>query len=62
MLSSPDDHASKHQTSGLSPLVRLVLWDYERGSLPYDLALLLILLALILVPGAFWADPLWVWP
>jgi hypothetical protein len=61
MLSSPDDHASQ-QTSGLSPLVRLVLWDYERGSLPYDIALLLVLLALLLVPGAFWADPLWVWP
>ncbi len=62
MLSSPDDRAREHQTSGLSPLVRLVLWDYERGSLPYDIAFLLILLALFLVPAAFWADPLRVWP
>ncbi len=62
MLSSPDDRAREHQTSGLSPLVRLVLWDYERGSLPYDIAFLVILLALFLVPGAFWADPLRVWP
>lgn len=61
MLSSPHDHASR-QTSGLSPLVRLVLWDYERGSVPYDIALLLILLALLVVPGAFWADPLWARP
>jgi hypothetical protein len=60
MLSSPDDSARQHQTSGLSPLVRLVLWDYERGSVPYDVAFLLILVALLLVPGAFWADPLWV--
>ena len=40
-------------------LVRLLLWDYERGSLPYDLMGLALLLLLLLVPGGFWGDPLW---
>ncbi len=43
----------------LSPAVRLLLWDYARGSLPYDLALLLVALIVLLVPGSFWGDPLW---
>ncbi len=43
----------------LSPLVRFILWDYERGSLPYDVAFVLVLLALLLVPGGYWGDPLW---
>ena len=42
----------------LSPLVRFLLWDYARGSVPYDLALLLVALLVLLVPVAFWADPL----
>lgn len=62
MLTSPDGRTPGHQTSGLSPLARLLLWDYDRGSGPYDVAILLVVLALFLVPGAFWADPLWVWP
>jgi hypothetical protein len=41
------------------PVVKLVLWDYSRGSLAYDLALLVVLLVLLLVPGHFWDDPLW---
>jgi hypothetical protein len=44
----------------LSPLVRFLLWDYERGSLPYDIAFWLVLLTLLLVPGGYWGDPLWV--
>ena len=62
MLSSPDEGGLEDGTKGLSPFVRLVLWDYERGSVPYDIAFVLVLLALFLVPGGFWADPLWVWP
>jgi len=43
----------------LTPLVRFLLWDYERGSLPYDLACLVVLLVVLLVPPGFWGDPLW---
>jgi hypothetical protein len=43
----------------LSPLVRFMLWDYERGSLAYDLALLVVILLLLAVPPGFWGDPLW---
>jgi hypothetical protein len=43
----------------LSPAVRFLLWDYARGSLAYDLALLLVALIVLLVPGSFWGDPLW---
>jgi hypothetical protein len=43
----------------LSRLARFVLWDYERGSVPYDVAFVLVLLTLLLVPGAYWGDPLW---
>ena len=41
-----------------SVLVRLLLWDYARGSLAYDLAFLVVVLLVLLVPGAFWGDPL----
>ena len=44
----------------LSPLVRLLLWDYERGSLAYDVAFVLVLLVLLVVPGGVWSDPFWV--
>jgi hypothetical protein len=46
-------------TSRLSARDRLLLWDYDRGSLPYDLLCLALLLLLVLVPGSFWGDPLW---
>ena len=44
---------------GLGPAVRLLLWDYARGSLAYDIAFVLVVMILLLVPGAFWGDPLW---
>ena len=44
----------------ITPLVRFLLWDYERGSLAYDVAFVVVLLAVVLVPGGFWGDPLWV--
>ncbi len=43
----------------LAPRVRLLLWDYERGSVAYDIAFLVVVLIVLLVPGAFWGDPLW---
>jgi hypothetical protein len=43
----------------LSPVVRFLLWDYERGSLAYDVAFLVVVLLVLLVPGGFWGDPLW---
>jgi hypothetical protein len=43
----------------LSPTVRFLLWDYARGSLAYDLAFLLVVAIVLLVPGRFWGDPLW---
>ncbi len=41
-----------------SELVRLLLWDYARGSLAYDLAVLLVVLLVLLAPAGFWGDPL----
>jgi hypothetical protein len=43
----------------LSPAVKMLLWDFSRESLAYDLAVLVALLVLLLVPGGFWGDPLW---
>ena len=43
----------------LSPAFRVLLWDFERASWAYDLALLVVLLVLLLVPGGYWGDPLW---
>ena len=42
-----------------SAAVRLLLWDYARGSLAYDLAFVAVVLLVLLVPGGFWGDPLW---
>lgn len=42
----------------LSGLGRLLLWDYERGSVAYDLLVLLMALVLLLVPEAAFRDPL----
>lgn len=44
--------------SRLSATARLVLWDYQRGSLAYDIVCFLILLLLLLTPGAWLADPM----
>jgi len=42
-----------------SARVRLLLWDYARGSIAYDLAFVVVVLLILLVPGSFWGDPLW---
>jgi hypothetical protein len=39
--------------------VRLLLWDYARGSVAYDVAFVVVVLLVLLVPGSFWGDPLW---
>jgi hypothetical protein len=44
--------------SGLSRRARLLLWDYERGSLPYDLLCLVMLIIVVAVPPAWWGDPM----
>ena len=42
-----------------SARVRLLLWDYARGSIAYDVAFVVVVLLIFLVPDAFWGDPLW---
>ncbi len=37
---------------------RLLLWDYERGSLAYDVLVLLLFLFVLLVPPAWLGDPM----
>jgi hypothetical protein len=39
-------------------LKRLLLWDYDRGSLPYDLLCLVILLFVFLAPARLLLDPM----
>ena len=45
-------------TAPLAPLARFLLWDYGRGSVPYDVLVALLLLLLIAVPAGWWADPM----
>ena len=47
---------------GLSPRARLLLWDFSRGSLAYDLLLLAVLIVLFAVPASWWNDPMRGWP
>lgn len=44
--------------SELSAWARFLLWDYERGSFPYDLLCALMALFLCLVSGAVLHDPM----
>jgi hypothetical protein len=46
----------------LRPASRLLLWDYARGSLPYDVLCVLLLLFLALVPPAWLGDPMVIGP
>lgn len=45
-------------SASLSRAARLLLWDYGRGSLPYDVLCLVLLLLLFLVPPAWLGDPM----
>jgi hypothetical protein len=49
-------------TDGLSSRARFLLWDYDRGSLPYDLLCLVLVLIVLAVPAVFWGDPMSVRP
>ena len=53
-----------HKPRALSAAARLLLWDYPRGSLPYDVVVLVLLAMLLLVPAGFWGDPMMMtsWP
>ena len=42
----------------IRPLARLILWDYDRGSLPYDLLVAALLAMVFLVPAGWWGDPM----
>jgi hypothetical protein len=42
----------------LSVKARILLWDFERGSLAYDLLILFLVLLLVAVPASWWADPM----
>jgi hypothetical protein len=46
----------------VSALRRALLWDYERGSLQYDLVCLLVLLFIALAPASWISDPMAVRP
>lgn len=46
----------------LSPLIRLLVWDYERGALAYDLVCFLLLLLVFILPPKWLMDPLVIGP
>ena len=45
-------------TGRLAPVARFLLWDYGRGSVPYDVLVALLFLLLIAVPAGWWGDPM----
>ena len=59
-LGAAEAHApvSAESTPALSRAARVLLWDFERGSLAYDLLCLFLVLLLAAVPGAWWGDPM----
>jgi hypothetical protein len=42
----------------LLPASRLLLWDYGRGALPYDVLCVLLLLFILFVPPTWLGDPM----
>ena len=42
----------------LGPRARLLLWDFDRGSLPYDIFCLVLLLLALFLPAAWLGDPM----
>jgi hypothetical protein len=42
----------------VTPRARLLFWDYARGSMAYDLMLVLLFVIVFAVPAAFWRDPM----
>ena len=53
---------SRGPTSDLSPRARGLLWDYARGSAPYDALVLVLFLLIAAVPPGWWRDPMIGWP
>ena len=47
-----------HLVDNLSPKARLLLWDYARGSLPYDVLCALLILLMMLIPPGWLGDPM----
>jgi hypothetical protein len=45
-------------TPRLAPLARFLLWDYGRGSVPYDVLVAVLFLLLVAVPAGWWGDPM----
>jgi hypothetical protein len=45
-------------SASFSPLVRLLLWDLDRGTTPYNVLVLVLLVLILFVPGAWLADPM----
>jgi hypothetical protein len=43
---------------GLRGVWRVLLWDFERGGLAYDLLIVLMAAVVFLVPESVWHDPL----
>ncbi|MCU0242416.1 MAG: hypothetical protein MUF51_08335 [Vicinamibacteria bacterium] len=42
----------------LKPLARFLLWDYDRGSLPYDVLCIILFLLVVFLPAAWLGDPM----
>ena len=42
----------------LTPSAQLLLWAYDRGSVPFDLLCFVLAVILFVVPARFWGDPL----
>ena len=53
----PAPHAGSPE-AGLSLGARVLLWDFDRGSLAYDLLCLFLVLVLLVVPALWWGDPM----
>ncbi len=45
-------------TKGLSSRARWLLWDFDRGSLPYDVLCLVLLLLALFLPHSWLGDPM----
>jgi hypothetical protein len=48
--------------ASLGRWARLLLWDFDRGSLPYDLLCAVLLLLALFLPASWLADPLVIRP
>ena len=47
-----------HPGANLSLGARVLLWDFDRGSLAYDLLCAFLVLLLLIVPALWWGDPM----